>query len=120
LSNALFPREFGPALTREDAAKPATKKSSDLNHPLLALDLCLQQKGIGLSEIGRAAEHRHGKMVLLERGLDLVEKGLIVFHKARVEFEAVDAECCGKLDPLENSHSAMDAQLIHVAFRECG
>jgi hypothetical protein len=58
--------------------------------------------------------------VLLQRGLDLFEKGLIVLQETRVEFESVDPECCGKFDPLENSHGAMDAQLIHVAFRECG
>ena len=59
-------------------------------------------------------------MVLLERGFDLFEKGRIVLQEARVEFESFDPKRCGKLNPFEHSHGAMNAQLIHVALRECG
>jgi hypothetical protein len=58
--------------------------------------------------------------MLLQGCLGFIQESVVLFQKARVEFESVHAEGGGQLDPFEKRHRAIDAKLVHEAFREGG
>ena len=89
-----------------DGARPA-QPPGDADHLRLALDGALAPVGVGVGEVGRAAEHRHGEAGLADGLADAVEVAVVqAGEEAVVHLQPVGVERAGHLDPVEHRHGA--------------
>ena len=120
---ALSAVDLGIALAGEDAADGprAAQPAGDADHLGLAVDGPLAAVGVGVGEVGRAAEHRHGEA---GRARSPRRRGrgrrLEAGEEAVVHLQAVGVERPGHLDPVEDRHGALAGDLVEVALREGG
>jgi len=87
------------------------------HHRAFLLNRALAGIGIGVGEVGRAAEHRHLEAGVRNRCPDLVE---IVRFQAReeafVHLQAVGIELPGHFDPFEDRHRAGAGDVVKAAL----
>ena len=115
--------DFGIALAGENPADRAraTQPPRHGDQCRLAIDGALPAVGIGIREVGRAAEHRHREARRGDRVAHLVEIGRF---KAREEpvihFQTVGIKRTGLIDPVEDRHGAIAGDLVDIALWESG
>jgi hypothetical protein len=72
-----------------------------------------------LRKVGRGAHHRRLQIFRFQVLKNLVEIVVVeAREEARIEFDSIDIERCGQVDPVEERHAPRDAEFIHVAFWE--
>ena len=87
----------------------------------LALHRPLPQVGVGVGEVGRAAEHGHRKPRFAERLAHAIEIVVVeAGEEAVVHLQAVGVERAGHRDPVEDRHGAMAGDLFEITLGECG
>ena len=67
VAHAVAARDFGPALAGEHAAVLAAQRDGHVDPALFQVDLLLAERGIGMREVGRAAEHRDRQPLVLDQ-----------------------------------------------------
>ena len=121
--DALFAADLRVALAAEDAAhrlRPA-QPPTDADHLGLAVQGAFTAVRVGVGEVGRAAEHRHGEAGGADRLADAVEVGgFEAGEKAVVHLQAVGVERPGHVDPVEDRHRPGAGDLVEIALREGG
>ena len=87
----------------------------------LAIDGALAAVGVGIREVGRAAEHGHREAGAGDCFAHLVEIGrLEAREEPVVHFQTVGIKRSGLLDPVEDRHGAIAGDLVDVALGESG
>ena len=115
--DSLLARDLGPPLAGKNTAVTASEKGTHVDHALLAFDFLPALPRVGLGEVGRAAEHRHGEAAPFERrthSLEIVR--LQRFEKAVVKLHSLDGQVRSHGDPVEQAHAALDHDVIHEAL----
>ncbi len=119
----LLSTDLGIALAREhpaDRPRPA-QPSGDANHLDLAVDGPLAGVGVGVGEVGRAAEHGHGEAGAPDRLTDAIEIGRFeAGEEPFVHLQPVGVERPGHLDPVEDRHRPLAGDLVEVALGKGG
>jgi hypothetical protein len=94
---------------------------SDAYHERLAFDSSFTGVGIGVREVGRAAQHRHHKPGPRNRLADLVEIIRIqAREKALVHFQTIGIQRLGHFNPFKDGHGARASDVVEVTLWESG
>ena len=110
----------GRESTRQTGPRPA-EPAGDADQLGLAVDGPLAGVGVGVGEVGRAAEHRHREPGRADRLADAVEVAVVeAGEEAVVHLQAVGVERPGHLDPVEDRHRPVAGDLVEVALGEGG
>src|SRR5205814_2637297 len=79
------------------------------------------EAGIGVGEVGGAAEHGNGEISILGLFFNVRPVvGILEFFEAGVELGAVDFYIGADVEPLSQGHLASEGELVHVRFGEGG
>ena len=119
----LFAADAGMALAAQDAADHAraAEPARDADQFRFAIDRTLAGVGVGMGEVGRAAEHRHHEAGGVDGFADRIEIPRFEAGEEPVEhLEAVGVELLRHLDPVEDRHRPLAGDLVEVALREGG
>jgi hypothetical protein len=111
------------ALAGEDAADRArpAQATGDADHLGLVVDFTLACVGVGVGEVGRAAEHRHREARRGDRLADPVDITVVEAREEAVEhLQAVGVEAPRHLDPVEDRHRPLAGNLVEVTLGEGG
>ena len=116
--------DLGIALAGEDPADRAAGRPAAGRRAISSASRStarLRRVGVGVGEVGRAAEHRHGEA--RPRGSPRRPgrgRRLEAGEEAVVHLQPVGVERPGHLDPVEDRHGPVAGDLVDVALREGG
>ena len=113
--------ELRAALAAEHAAVGAAECVGHVDPTLLLGDLGVAEDFVRMREVGRTAHHRDGHTEVGDLTAEERPIGFIGhLEEAGIEFQALDVEGGGELEPLGKLHRAVFAEGMHVGLGESG